>query len=120
MAETRSFTCVNCPLGCVIDVQLEDDGTIGSITGHTCKLGEDYVRQEAVDPRRNVSSFVCVEGCLEPLSVKTAAPIPKAKIGEVMEAVRALKLHPPIQAGDTVLENAAGTGIAIVATKSLV
>lgn len=119
MSQTESFTCVNCPMGCVIDVQLEDDGSIGSITGHTCKLGEDYVRQEAVDPRRNVSSLVCVEGCLEPVSVKTAAPVPKAKIPAVVAAIRKLHLQPPVRTGDIVLEDAAGTGIAIVATKSL-
>lgn len=119
MTESKSFTCVNCPMGCVIDVTFDGSGAIDSIAGHTCKLGEDYVRQEAVDPRRNVSTLLWVEGSLEPLSVKTAAPVPKDKISEVMAAIRKAKVTLPIQAGDVVLENVAGTGISIVATKSL-
>lgn len=118
MSETKSFTCVNCPLGCVIDVTLDESGAISSIEGQTCRLGEEYVRQEAVDPRRNVSSVVWVKGELEPLSVKTAAPVPKAMISQIMEEIRSLTVEGPVEAGDVVLANAAGIGIAIVATKS--
>lgn len=115
----KTFTCVNCPMGCTLEVSLDASDAVSSVTGNTCKRGEDYARQEAVDPRRNVSTLVMVPGCIEPLSVKTAAPVPKARIMDVMEAVRALQVQPPIAAGQVLLENAAGTGVAIVATKEL-
>lgn len=113
----KTFTCVNCPMGCTLEVSFDDAGAIASIAGNTCKRGEEYARQEAVDPRRNVSSLVMVPGLLEPLSVKTAAPVPKARIMDVMAAVRALQVRPPVVAGQVLLEDAAGTGVAIVATK---
>lgn len=119
MSQEKSFTCVNCPMGCVIDVQLDDAGAITAIEGQSCRLGEDYVRQEAVDPRRNISTFIYVEGVLEPLSVKTAHPVPKGMIPQVVEAIRGIRAQPPIAVGDVVLPDAAGTGVPIVATKSI-
>lgn len=115
----KTFTCVNCPMGCTLEVKFDDAGAILSIEGNTCKRGEDYARQEAVDPRRNVSTLVMVPGSLEPLSVKTAEPVPKARIMDVMAAVRAMTVLPPIVAGQVLLEDAAGTGVAIVATKDV-
>ena len=106
-------------MGCVLEVQINDASEVENVAGHTCNRGVDYAKQEAVDPRRNISAVVMVEGALEPLSVKTAEPIPKAKIFEVMEEIRALHLQVPIAAGQVLIENAAGTGIPIVATKSL-
>ena len=115
----KTFTCVNCPMGCTLEVAFDDAGAIVSITGNTCKRGEEYARQEAVDPRRNVSTLVMVPGYPEPLSVKTAAPVPKARIMDVMAAVRMLQVQPPIVVGQVLLEDAAGTGVAIVATKDV-
>ena len=116
---SKTFTCVNCPMGCTLEVAFDDAGAIASITGNTCKRGEEYARQEAVDPRRNVSALVMVPGCLEPLSVKTAAPVPKARIMDVMAAVREMRVESPIAVGQVLLEDVAGTGVAIVATKDM-
>ena len=80
MPQTKSFTCVSCPMGCALEVDLDDAGAVTGVRGNTCRRGLEYARQEATDPRRNVSAVVCVGGCLEPLSVKTAAPVPKASI----------------------------------------
>ena len=119
MAELKTFTCVSCPMGCVLEVQINDAHEVENVTGHTCNRGVEYAKQEAVDPRRNISAVLMVEGVLEPLSVKTAEPIPKAKIFDVMSEIRALHLQGPIAAGQVLIENAAETGVAIVATKSI-
>ena len=39
--EKRTLTCINCPLGCQIEVTL-DSGAVQSITGNTCKRGAEY------------------------------------------------------------------------------
>ena len=119
MAEQASFTCVSCPIGCVLEVQLNDAHEVEKVTGHGCNRGLDYAKQEAVDPRRNISAVVMVAGALEPLSVKTAEPIPKNRIFDVMEEIRALRLQAPVQAGQVLIEDAAETGISIIATKSI-
>ena len=42
--EKRTLTCINCPLGCQIEVTL-DGGAVQSITGNTCKRGAEYAEK---------------------------------------------------------------------------
>lgn len=119
MVRKESFTCVSCPLGCMLEVSIDDAGNLVEITGNSCNRGLEYAQQEAVDPQRNISAVVMASGSLEPLSVKTARPIPKAKIFEVMDEVRALHPSVPVEVGQVLIEDAAGTGVPIVATKTL-
>lgn len=59
--EKRELTCIGCPLGCAVTVEME--GTeILSVTGNTCKRGEEYARKEVTNPTRIVTSIVHVNG----------------------------------------------------------
>ena len=58
-------------------------------------------------------------GVLPVVSVKTASDIPKGKIKDVMEAIRQIHAVAPVQIGDVLLHDAAGTGADIVATKNI-
>lgn len=53
------------------------------------------------------------------VSVKTAQDIPKEKIMEVMRCINSIQVHAPVQIGDVLLENAAGTGVNIIASKNI-
>ena len=120
MAETqRIITCINCPMGCRMTVTLNEAGEVLSVAGNTCKRGEKYAHQEVTAPVRMVTAVVPVEGSVCPLSVKTREPIPKEKIFPCMEALRGLRLTLPIRAGDVVLPDVCGTGIDVIATRSL-
>ena len=59
--ETRELTCIGCPMGCALTVEL-DANEVVSVTGHTCKRGEDYAKKEVTNPTRIVTSTVRVEG----------------------------------------------------------
>ena len=117
--EKREFVCIGCPLGCNVSVEL--DGTeIKNITGNTCPRGADYVTKELTDPRRIVTSLVRVtDGELPVVSVKTGSDIPKDKIRDCIRALKDVELPAPVQVGDVVLENVCGTGINVVATKTI-
>ncbi len=117
--EVKNFTCICCPMGCALEVSFDDDGNVADVSGYTCNRGKVYAQQEATDPVRMITAVVCVGGCLEPLSVKTAEAVSKAKIGEVLDAIGALQLSVPIDAGDVLIENVADTGIPVIATKTL-
>ena len=112
------ITCNNCPVGCRLSVILKD-GQVASVTGNTCKRGETYARQECVDPQRMVTAVIPVDGSDMPLSVKTRTPIPKKRIHECMQALADVKLTAPVQAGSVVLADVCGTGVDIIATKSV-
>lgn len=112
------ITCINCPVGCRLTVEIED-GRVVSITGNTCKRGETYAKQECTDPQRMVTAVIPVEGSGMPLSVKTRTPVPKAKIAACMAALADVKLRAPVAAGSVVLADVCGTGVDIIATKSV-
>ena len=112
------ITCINCPVGCRLAVELEN-GQVVSVTGNTCPRGVTYAKQECVDPLRMVTAVVPVEGSAAPLSVKTKSPIPKKEIANCMQALANVKLTAPIKAGDVVLANVCGTGVDVIATKSV-
>lgn len=117
--EKRELTCIGCPLGCAVTVVLES-GEIKSVTGNTCKRGDDYARKEVTHPTRIVTSTVTVEGGSAPVvSVKTKEDIPKDKIFDCVRALRGVSVKAPVHMGDVILENAAGTGVDIIATKTV-
>ena len=116
--ETRELICINCPLGCQLTVTL-DAGEVVSVTGNSCKRGEAYGRKEVTNPTRIVCSSVPVAGSPQGgmVSVKTAQDIPKGKIFAVMEEISGAFVTPPVEIGDVVIANVAGTGVDVIATR---
>lgn len=117
--EIRNLTCISCPMGCPITVEMEGEEII-SVTGNTCKRGEVYARKEVTNPTRIVTSTVKVRGgTADMVSVKTKEDIPKGKIFECVRALKGVEIEAPVHIGDVVVQNAAGTGVDIVATKNV-
>jgi len=116
----KEFTCIVCPNGCDIQVTLEEDGTIASITGAGCKGGVNYVKQELSDPRRTIASSVSVTGGeLLLASVRLDRPVPKNRIFDVMAEIRKVSLTAPVHAGDIVIRNVLDLGSDVIATKDV-
>lgn len=117
--ERKELICIGCPLSCNLTVEM-DGGQVVSVSGNTCKRGDDYARKELTDPRRIVTSTVPVAGGNLPVvSVKTASDIPKGKIRECLCALKGVTLTAPVQIGDVIVENVADTGVDVIATKSI-
>jgi CxxC motif-containing protein/NADPH-dependent 2,4-dienoyl-CoA reductase/sulfur reductase-like enzyme len=113
------LTCVRCPKSCDLAVTLNVDGTIADVQGNGCKLGLRYAEEEIAHPTRIVTAALDIRGSIEPLSVKTAAPVPREKVFEVLSAAYALDLKAPVDSGAVLLKNIAATGTDLVATKTL-
>lgn len=118
-AVTKQLTCVQCPLGCALEVCLGEDGVVVRVTGQSCQRGEEFALQEAVSPVRVLTLAVPAPGALEPPSVKTTAPIPRDLIPVAAEAIRRLYPQPPIAAGTVLAANICDSGVDVVATKRL-
>ena len=58
--KTVNLTCIGCPLGCQIEVMMDEDGEILLVTGNTCPRGDKYARKEVTAPTRIVTSSVRV------------------------------------------------------------
>lgn len=116
---TRDLTCICCPLGCSIQVTLEN-GEVTSVTGNTCPRGDAYARKEVTNPTRIVTSLVRVKnGALPVVSCKTASDIPKEKIFDITKALEVIDVEAPIHIGDTLVKDVAGTGVDIIASKNV-
>lgn len=115
----RTFTCIMCPKGCEVEAEFAG-GRILSVNGNDCPKGKDYVTQELTNPMRNIATSVLVEGGeMELASVRLNRPIPKAKIFEVMEQIKKVKVNAPVTVGQVVLPNVLSLGSDVIITKQV-
>lgn len=111
MSITKVLTCVVCPAGCNIKVELDRDGKIVSVTGNTCFRGKEYAESEVTNPTRTLTSTIPVyykeDAAPVMLPVRTNKPIPKGKLSEAMEIIHKTKLVSPdgVKTGNIVIVN---------------
>ena len=114
---TKTLTCIGCPMGCQLTAELQN-GAVVSVSGNTCKRGEDYARKECVAPMRTVTGTVrLIDGRILP--VRTAADVPKENVFDVAAAFNAVHPAAPLIIGDVVIADVCGTGVDVVVTKSV-
>ena len=114
--EKRELICIGCPLGCMLTVEIEGS-EVTNVTGNTCARGKTYAENEVTNPTRIVTSSVkVIGGDRATVSCKTKSDIPKAKIFDVVRALKEVEAVAPVHIGDVLLEDVAGTGVQIVAT----
>lgn len=99
----RRLTCIECPIGCEIDVELENEKVV-SLTGNCCPRGKVYAEAEVVCPKRVVTSTVRAENG-EMIPVKTDRPVRKDAIFKVMKKINAITCKMPVALGDILVEN---------------
>ena len=114
----KQLVCINCPMGCRLTVQMDGD-TVLSVSGNICPKGEQYARQEAIEPMRVLTSLMRAEGREAPLSVKTSRPIPKRLMMDCVQEIFRHRAKLPVQVGDVILANVCGTGADIIATQEI-
>ena len=117
--EVKNLTCINCPMGCALTVEMNGDEVV-NVTGNTCNRGDVYARKEMTNPTRIVTSTVKVTGGKsDTVSVKTKEDIPKGKIFECIRELKNVTIQAPVQIGDVIVEDIADTGVDIVATRNV-
>lgn len=117
--ETRELICIRCPLGCMMEISIDNDIVVG-VKGNTCKRGEEYAKKEITNPTRMITSTVMVDGGeLAMVSVATSADIPKGKIFDCMRELKGVKVEAPVYIGDVIKKDVCHTGVDIVATKEV-
>lgn len=120
--QVQNLICIGCPLGCPLQITIDDAGAVSAVEGNTCPRGDAYARKEATNPTRIVTSTVRVRGSKShavTVSVKTASDIPKSKIFDCIKDIKDVTVSAPIRIGDIVKPNVAGTGIDMIATKDV-
>ncbi len=113
----REVICIVCPKGCHLSIEENADGGY-TVTGGSCEKGTEYGISEVTNPVRVLTSTVKIEGGkLVRCPVRTDGSIPKDKIFESMEEINNVTLRAPVRVGDVVIDDLAGTGVALIATR---
>ena len=113
----RELTCIVCPKGCQLTVELDGKEVI-SVSGHTCKRGEVYARTECTAPMRTLTTTAPVVGG-GVVPVKTDRAIPKELLFDCMKAINEARVSPDARLGDIVIENILGTGANVITTRNV-
>ncbi len=67
-----------------------------------------------------VASTVRIANGIHPLlPVYTKGSIPKRKIFEVLEKIRAIEVPAPVKAEDVIIANVIGTGVDVIASRDM-
>lgn len=120
MGKTVEITCISCPMGCEVELEVDDNDEIKQLDGASCPAGEKYVKNEYYNPTRILPTTAKVNGGVLPLvPVKSEGPIPKGLLEEAMEEIAKVELEAPVELGDVVVEDILGTDVDIVATRDL-
>ena len=113
------LTCIICPRGCTIRYDVEN-GEAVNITGNACPRGQAYTETEIKAPTRMVTSTVPIHGShYHQLPIITSSPIPKQAIFEVMDAIHNTEVDAPVEMGQVIIKDVAGTGVDILAARSM-
>lgn len=116
----KELICICCPMGCRMTVIMDENKEDIRVSGNTCKRGEIYAKKEVTDPKRMLTSSIRVkDGKLAMVSVKTKEDIPKDKIFDCMKEIRRVKVFAPVERGQVLIEDCAGTGVSVIATKTV-
>lgn len=115
--DAQILTCIRCPRGCQVSVAADGGGQVLSVSGNLCARGGAYARAEVTNPVRTVTTTVPVEGGRTArVSVKTEHEVPRDAVMDVMRALAGVTASAPVEIGDVVVSNVAGTGVDLVAT----
>ena len=113
----RNLTCIECPKGCFLRVDIENCRVV-KVEGEKCSKGKDYAVSEIENPQRILTSTVIGEGLsLRMIPVRTDKPIPKAKLMEVMAEIRKIIINKPVKMGEVIVPNLLGLDVNLITTR---
>lgn len=116
----KEIICIVCPMGCQMEVS-GDGGPEGyTVTGNACSRGEKYGIKELINPTRVLTTTIKLKGrSHKRLPVRSDAPLPKEIIIQCIRLLDAVEAKAPVTIGSTIVENILGTGVNIIATRSV-
>lgn len=113
----KKLTCIECPLGCSLSVDVENCKVIKT-SGNKCPKGQTYAVSEIENPMRVLTSTVLTkEVPLKMLPVRTDNPIPKTKIFDAANEIKKIIVSKPVHVGDVIVFNFLGLEVNLIATR---
>jgi CxxC motif-containing protein len=129
---SQELVCITCPMGCRLAVDRKDeDGLV--VVGNRCPRGAVYAREELLAPKRTVTA-TCgiaeppesrspavsrVEPSVRRVPCRSADAFPRERVGELLVLIHAQRVRLPVERGQVLIQDALGSGIDIVATRTI-
>ena len=111
----KEFVCIECPKGCRLSI---DENL--NVTGNTCIRGKKYAINEVTCPKRIITSTVVVNSkIVSRLPVMTENDVPKDLMFDIVKELNNVRVEVPVKCRDVIIENVCGTGVNIIATRTL-
>ena len=102
----KELICIICPMGCHLQIEMDDMKNINLVTGNSCPRGEKYACKELIHPERILTSTVRIEGAIHPmLPVMTDKAVAKDKMFDVMKKLKEVRIKAPVKYEDIIIEN---------------
>ncbi|NOZ92310.1 MAG: DUF1667 domain-containing protein [Dictyoglomi bacterium] len=118
----RQCKCIMCPVGCEIEIVLDDSGNVVEVIGGLCERGRNFAKETAGQNMQIVTTTIKLAkpvGEVRVVPVKTLTPVPVSQMKEVVSYLKTLVVQPPVKVGDVIADNIGGKYIIVVATRSV-
>ncbi len=119
MTDRVELTCIECPTGCTVTVEVES-GKALAVEGFGCRRGHDYAVTEVECPTRMLTTTVVAHGLsVQMVPVRTTSPVPRGRLMDAVAETRKIRVRRPVRVGDVILADILGLGIDVVATREI-
>lgn len=112
------IVCITCPKGCTMEVTMVGEEI--TVTGNSCKRGEQFAKTELTNPMRTICTTVKTSFSEAPvLPCRVSSDIPKDRIFDCMREINKVAVTERITRGSVIIPNILGLGVDVVATSDL-
>ena len=120
MAGEHEIVCIRCPMGCRVELTVDDEGNVLSVANAQCKEGQEYAMAEYKSPVRVLTATVLTKGSAKKLlPVKTNRPIHKTRLMDCMGYISKIRVEPPVQIGQVIVSDILNLGADLISTDEL-
>ena len=114
------LTCVLCPVGCELQVRKDESGEL-DVQGNRCDKGLPFAVEEILHPKRNLATSIPVRGTASKMvSVRLSGPVPREMIFPILAEIARLRPEVPVRRGQVLIADVLGTGVDVIATRTVV
>lgn len=115
----KIYICTVCPQSCDITLKIGEARDM-TVSGNRCPRGSVYAENEYREPKRVITTTVRIEGARIPLlPVIGSGPVRKERLRGCLELLYKISVKSPVKMGDVIVRDILGSGINIVAARSL-
>jgi CxxC motif-containing protein len=118
-APVDRLTCVLCPVGCELEIGRDAAGEL-RVDENQCDKGVPFALEEILHPKRNLATSVPVRGTpARMVSVRLSATVPRELLFPILAEIAKLRPEPPVRRGQVLVANVLGTGVDVIATRTV-